>query len=97
MKREVFDFKHSFIISNNNLNIFNINIKYKKMKCNFIHIKLKDKNNNNLNNNKILVLFKLSLGNNIYKLNCNKNRKETSNKNLEISYYKNFIKSKNDI
>ena len=63
------------------------------MKCNFIHIKLKEKNNIDLNDNKILKLFKLNLGNNVYKLDNNKNRKETSNKNLEISCYKNYIKS----
>jgi len=63
------------------------------MKCNSIHFKLKDKNNINLNNNKILELFKLSIGNNIYIKDYNKNKKESSNKTLKISYYKKYIKS----
>jgi len=60
------------------------------MKCNFIYIKLKDKNNTTLNNNKILNLFKLSVGNNIINLNYNKNKKESSNQ--EINYCKKYIK-----
>ena len=63
------------------------------MKCNFIHIKIKDKSNINLKNIKILELFKLSVGNNMYALYYNKNKKESSNKNLEIIYYKKYIKS----
>ena len=62
------------------------------MKCNYIHLKIKDKNNNNFNNNKILELFKLSIGNNIYNFDYNKNKKESSNKNLEIIYYKKYTK-----
>ena len=57
------------------------------MKYNFIHIKLKDKNNIDLNNNKTLDLFKLSAGNNIII------KKESSSEDLEISYYKKYIKS----
>ena len=60
------------------------------MKCNLFLIKLKDKININLNNNKILELFKLSVGNNIYILDYNKNKKETSNKNLQIIIIKNI-------
>ena len=60
------------------------------MQHNFIYIKLKDKSNNNLN--KILTLFKLSVGNNIINLNYNKKKKESLNQNLEINYYKNYIK-----
>ena len=63
------------------------------MKYNCIHFKLKDKNNINLNNNKILALFKLSVGNNINILDYNQNKKQSSNKNLEISYYKKYIKT----
>ena len=63
------------------------------MKCHFIHFKLNDKANINLNNNKILELFKLSAGNNINILDYNQNKKEPSNKNLEIKYYKKYIKS----
>ena len=58
----------------------------KNMKYNFIHIKLKDINKINLNDNKVLDLFKLSLGNNITNLIYYKNKKETSNQNLEIIY-----------
>ena len=58
-----------------------------------IHIKITDKSNMNLNNNKILELFKLSVGNNINDLDYKENKKESSNKNLEIIYYKKFIKS----
>ena len=65
----------------------------KKMKSNFIYFKIKDKTNINLNNNKILELFKLSAGNNIYIKDYNQNKNESSNKNLEISYYKKYIKS----
>ena len=60
------------------------------MECNFIHIKIKNKNN--LIKNKITELFKLSIENKIIGLCYNKNKKESSNKNLEIIYYKNFIK-----
>ena len=63
------------------------------MKCNKILMKLKDKRNIRLNNNKIFELFKLSLGNNKYILDYNKIKKESSNKNLEISYYKKYIKT----
>ena len=63
------------------------------MKPNFIYFKIKDKTNINLNNNKILELFKLSAGNDINILNYNQNKNKSSNKNLEISYYKNYIKS----
>ena len=62
------------------------------MKCNFINIKLNDKRNINLYNKKTLELFKLSVGNNIINLKYNKNKKESSCKNLEISYYKKIIK-----
>ena len=62
------------------------------MKCNFIHIKLKNKSDINLNRNKILELFKLSAGNNIIDLYYNKNKKESSNKNIEINYYKKYTK-----
>ena len=58
-----------------------------------IHIKITDKSNINLNNNKILELFKLSVGNNINDLDYKENKKESSNKNLEISYYKKYIKT----
>ena len=60
----------------------------KKMKINFIHIKLSNKNN--INSNKILELFKLSIGNNINDLNYYKNK--PLNQNLEIIYYKRYIK-----
>ena len=63
------------------------------MMYNFIQLKLKDKSNINLNNNKILELFKLSAGNSVYIKGYNKNKKETPNKNFEISYYKKNIKS----
>ena len=63
------------------------------MKCNFIHFKIKDKNKINLYNSKSLEIFKISVGNNIYNLDYNKNKKEFSNKNLEINYYKKYIKS----
>ena len=46
-----------------------------------------------MNNNKIFELFKLSIGNNKYILDYNKIKKEFSNKNLEISYYKKYIKT----
>ena len=62
------------------------------MKCNFILIKLKDKNNANSNNNKILELFQLSAGNNIISLDYNKNKEESLNQNLDINYYKTYIK-----
>ena len=62
------------------------------MKCNFILIKLRDKSNINFNNNKILQLFQLSVGNNIINLNYNKIKKESSNKNLGIIYFKKYIK-----
>jgi len=57
----------------------------------YIHIKLKDKNNKNLNKNKILELFKLSIGNNIIKLSCNKNKSKYSNQNIQIIYYQKYI------
>ena len=56
------------------------------MKCNFINVKVKDKNK------KILELFKLSLGNNVNNIYYNKNKKECSNKKLEVTFYKKFIK-----
>jgi len=58
------------------------------MNSNSIHIKLKDKKNINLKKNNILELFKLSAGNNI----INKEKKNSSNQNLEIIYYKKYIK-----
>ena len=61
------------------------------MKNNYIHLKIKNKTYINFNNNKVLGLFKLSVGNNINIFDYNK--KITSNKNLEISYYKKYIKS----
>ena len=60
------------------------------MKPNLIHIKLRDKNKINLN--RILELFKLSAENNTFNLNYNKNIKEFSNHNFEISYDKKYIK-----
>jgi len=60
------------------------------MKCNFIHIKLKDQNNLTLNYNKILEIFKLSFGNDIIDLNYIQNK--SSNNNLQIIYYKKYIK-----
>ena len=63
------------------------------MKCNFIHFKLKDKTKFNLNRDKILELFKSSIGNNINILDYNQNKNETSNKSLEINYYKKCVKS----
>ena len=63
------------------------------MKFSYIHFKLNDKANINLNNNKILELFKLSAGNNVSVLDYNQNKKEPSNKNLKINYYKKCIKS----
>ena len=62
------------------------------MKCNFIHVKLKDKNNINLNNKRFQEIFKLSIGNNIKYFNYKKNKEEISNKNIEIIYFKRFIK-----
>ena len=68
------------------------------MFCNYIHnnihIKLKDKSKINLNNNRIIELFKLSLGNKVYKLNYN--IKESLNQNLEIICIKKYI-SKKDV
>jgi len=61
------------------------------MKCNFINISLKDKNNINLND-KILELFKLSIGNSITNMIYNKKKKEDLNQNLEIIYYKKYMK-----
>jgi len=63
------------------------------MKYNFIYLKLKDKTNINLSNNKILELFKLSIGNNINILDYNQSKKEPPNQNIEISYFKKYIKS----
>ena len=60
------------------------------MKC--ILFMMKDKNNIIINKNKILELFKLSVGNKITILNYNNNKKESSNQNLKISYYKKFIR-----
>ena len=48
------------------------------MASHFFLIKLKDKNYINLNNNRILELFKLSFGNKITNLYCNKNKKDLS-------------------
>jgi len=61
------------------------------MKHSFIHIQLKDKSNI-INKNKILQLFKLSLVNNITNLDYNINKKETSNQNLKMIFYKKYIK-----
>jgi len=60
------------------------------MKHNCIHIKLKDKNNIDidLNNNKIFELFKLSAGNNL--INLIYNKKQSSNKDIEINYYNKY-------
>ena len=63
------------------------------MKCNFIHVKLKDKNNINLNNRQFQEILTLSIGNNIKYFNYNKNKKEFSNQNIKIIYYKRFIKT----
>ena len=60
------------------------------MKCKFIHV-MKDKSNININDIKIHELFKLSIGNKINDLYYNKNKKESSNKNLKINYYKKKI------
>ena len=62
------------------------------MDYNYIYIILKYKNNINLNKNKILELFKLSIGNNIIHLNYNKNKKESSNQNIQIIYSKKYLK-----
>ena len=62
------------------------------MKCNFIHIKLKDRNIYDLKYNKIQELFELSIGKNIINLKYNENKKESSNQNFEIIYYKKYIK-----
>jgi len=64
------------------------------MKCNFIHIKLRNRNTYNLKHNKILNLLELSAGNNIINIEYNKNKKVSSNQNLEIIYYKKYIKKK---
>ena len=60
------------------------------MKPYLIYIKLRDKNEVNIN--RIYELFKLSVENNIFNLSYNKNIKENSNHNLEISYDKKYIK-----
>ena len=60
------------------------------MKPNLIHIKLRDKNIINLN--RIFGLFKLSVENNTFNLNYNKNIKECSNHIFEIIYDKKYIK-----
>ena len=52
---------------------------------------MKDKRNININDIKILELFKLSVENKITALYYNKNKKESSNKNLKINYYKKSI------
>ena len=61
------------------------------MNCNFINVRMKDKSDININENKILEVFKLSVENKITNLNYNKNKKESLNQNLGISYYKKFI------
>ena len=61
------------------------------MKCKFIHVRIKDKRNINITDIKILELFKLSVGNKIKALYYNKNKKESSNQNLKINYYKKTI------
>ena len=61
------------------------------MKANFIQIKLNNRCNNNLE--RILELYKLSVGNNKINLNYNINKKESSNQNLEIIYYKKYNKN----
>ena len=55
------------------------------MRCNYINIKVKDANS------KIPELFKLSLGNNVYSLYCNKKEEKCSNKNSKLIYYKKYI------
>jgi len=60
------------------------------MKSNFVHIKIKDKTNIILN--KIHELYKISVGNKIINLNYNKNIKDFQNQNLEIIYYKDYVK-----
>ena len=61
------------------------------MKYNFICVKIKDKANINLNKSKIQEIFSLSIRNNIINFNYNKNKKEFSNQNFEIIFYKIFI------
>jgi len=56
------------------------------MKYNFFNIKVEDKNK------KTLELFKLSLGNDVNSIYYNKNKKKFSNKKLEVTFYKKFIK-----
>ena len=60
------------------------------MKCSFINIKLNDKKS--LINNTISELLNLSIGNKKFVLSYNKNKKESLNKNKEISFYKKFSK-----
>ena len=60
------------------------------MKCNYIHINFRNKNN--LSKNRISELFKLSIENKIIDFRYNKNKKESSRKNLEIIYNKKFHK-----
>ena len=60
------------------------------MKPNLIYIKIKDKSNIILN--KAFELYKLSAGNNIIYLNYHINKKEPPNQNVEINYYKKYIR-----
>ena len=60
------------------------------MKYNLIHARMKDKKNINKNFNKKLELFKLSIGNKTTNLYTHK--KETSNQNIEIIFYKKYSK-----
>jgi len=60
------------------------------MKPNLVHIKLRDQSIINLK--RILEIFKLSAENNSFNVNYNKNIKEFSNHNFEISYDKKYIK-----
>jgi len=62
------------------------------MKCNFINIKAK------ANNKKVLELFKLSLGNKVnslYHKYYNKINKEYQYQNVEIVYFKKYLKKNN--
>ena len=58
------------------------------MKCKFILVRMKSKININIRDNKILELLKLSVGNKITNINYNNNKKESSNSNFGIIYYK---------
>ena len=63
------------------------------MENKFINIILKDNTNNfNLNNNEVLEFFKVSLGNDANNFNYIENTKKSSEKHLDIIYYKKYIK-----